>query len=177
MLSPKVFVGLLILLALAPWRVAADTALLDPMQLLLQGADPQTVFAAAIEAQIGIPAEHADVVFWHKNTGEEIAYGEVRNLIGPARQDGVLELLLMAEAMLGQSESHLPMESPRLARVLDAAFLASMRRPPEHIAVEFFDLREGPTGDLTGGVSGHTPLNRQPPASAEERMEQLRERQ
>lgn len=177
MLRPKILAVLVFLAIMAPWRAMADISLLDPMQLLLQGGDSHDVFAAAIEARLGIPVEYADVVFWHSETGEEIPYSEIRNLIGPSRQDGVLELIMLAEALPGLAEGALPMDGPRLARMFDAAFLASMRRPPDTVAVEFFDTRVGPTGDLSGGVSGHSPLNQQPPASAEERMAQLRDQQ
>ena len=170
---PKMFAVLTCVALLAPWRAMADTSLLDPLQLLLQGGDPDEIFSAAIEAQIGITPEYADVVFWHSETGEEIAYSEIRDLMGPPRQDGALEMLILAEALLGADG--LPIESARLARLIDAAYLASMRRPPEHVAVEFFDTRVGPVGDLTGGISGHSPLNQQPAQSAEERLSQLRE--
>lgn len=172
---PKIFAVLTVLSLLAPWRAIADTTLLDPLQLLMQGSNSHDVFSAAIEAQIGMSPDYADVVFWHSETGEVIPYSDIRNLIGPSRQDGVLELLILAEAMTGAQG--LPVESGRLARLIDAAYLASMRRPPEHVAVEFFDTRVGPTGDLTGGISGHSPLNQRPPESTEERLAQLRERQ
>lgn len=172
---PKILAVLTVLGLLAPWRAMADTTLLDPLQLLMQGSNSHDIFSAAIEAQIGMPPDYADVVFWHNETGEAIPYSDIRNLIGPSRQDAMLELLILAEAMTGVQG--LPIESGRLARLIDAAYLASMRRPPEHVAVEFFDTRVGPTGDLTGGVSGHSPLNQRPPESAEERLAQLRERQ
>lgn len=170
-LAPAAACLLSLSVALPTVTLAQAPTLVDPLRGLLEGRSSDDVFALAFEAQLGIPPDYADVVFWHSDTGDEIAYSEVRDLIGPARQDGALELLVMAEIMLGDQ---LPVGIERLARLLDAAYLASMRRPPEHVAVEFYDTRGGPTGDLAGGVSGHSPLNQQPPASADERIAGLR---
>ena len=174
MLLKKKFKIIAIVALLAPWRVLAEPSLLEPLRLLMQGAGGHDIFSVAFEAQIGIPPEYADVVFWDSNTGDQVSYGEIRDLVGPSRQDGVLEMMILAEAIVGTNA--LPVESGRLARLIDAAYLASMRRPPQHVAVEFFDTRVGPVGDLTGGISGHSPLNQRPPESAEERLAQLRER-
>lgn len=167
----RVTVSFLVAMLLTSFASAQQEGPFDPLQALLQGQDSDVIFEQAIGAQIGVPPDYADVVFWHNESGEPIPYSEIRNLMGPVRQDGVIEALLFAESLLGDQ---LPLDVSRLARLMDASYLASMRHPPEHIAVEVYDTRTGPTGDLTGGVSGHTPLNQNPPASAEERIDQLR---
>ena len=119
------------------------------------------LFEGAFEANMRIPPAHMGVVFFDRRTGRELEHQKVRELIGPVRQDGTEELLRMAASIAGD---RLPLEVDQLILLMDAAFIASMRVPPDHIDIEFYDRRHGPSGQPGGGVSGRVPdeLTRSP---------------
>jgi hypothetical protein len=119
------------------------------------------IFATGVEANMRIPTEHLAVAFYDRRSGRMLDEREVRELMGVVRQDGAHELLEMASGL------GLPMENNQLRQLLDAAFIASMRRPPEHIDIEFYDRRSGPSG-RGGGVSGRTPERPEPSLTTRE---------
>ncbi len=133
---------------------------LDVAQILIQSGgslDEETInriFSTAFGANMRIPPEHMGVIFYDSQSGAELDHQKVRELIGPVRQDGTRELLEIAAMLAGD---RLPMELDQLTLLMDAAFIASMRRPPENIDIEFYDRRHGPTGKPGGGVSGRVP--------------------
>ncbi len=120
------------------------------------------LFGASVMSNMNIPAEHLRVAFYDADTGRRMNRREIRELVGDTPHDGTVELLFMAE---GLAPGGLPMEVSQLVALMDASYIASMRRPPP-IDVEFYDVRCGPKGRLGGGVSGYTP--REPCASAPE---------
>lgn len=143
-------------------KVTADTRALtaiDMAEILMQSQgtlDQDTIvelLTGGITANMRVPPEHLGVAFWNSDTGDRLDRQEIRELVGPVRQDGVLQLLDMAMSMSG---GRLVLDTEQLEPLLDAAFMASMRRPPEHISIEYYDRRQGPTGQ-GGGVSGRVP--------------------
>lgn len=110
----------------------------------------EQIFHQALGANTqGIPLAHLDVVVWDARTGKQLGDRELANILGVTPRTGAAELLQMVQQMMG-----LPIEQDRLMRLLDAAALASLRRPPDYLAVEFYDDRQGYQRDLTGGVAG-----------------------
>lgn len=142
----------------------AQPGALDPAKVLigegasLQSEDVRQIFSLAFTANMRIPPEHLGVVFYDTRTGEELPHGEVRELIGPMRQEGALELMGLAFALAG---GQYRLNSEQGAALMDAAFIASMHNPPKHISIEYYDLRLGPTGQ-GGGVSGRVPDSLEP---------------
>lgn len=133
---------------------ALDTArLFAGMGSQLDPADIQALFGAGIAQNMRIPAEHLRVAFYDAETGNRLDRHHMRELMGAAPHDGLVESFFLAEEM---APAGLPMEVPQLVALLDASFLASMRRPPA-IDVEFYDQRCGPRGLRGGGVSGRVP--------------------
>ena len=137
----------------------------DVVQRLLQSSGPldsediAEIFGLAVESNIRVPPEHIGVAFHDSRTGEAVAPEEIRALLGPVRQDGAAEIWDWVGDMFG---AHLNMNTEQLRLLMDAAFLASMRNPPQHISVEFYDRRQGPSG-TGGGVSGSVPEGRPAP--------------
>jgi len=134
----------------------APTAL-DVMALFMQGGtgvDPQQIFEKGVLANMRIPPEYLRVAFMDTRTGRPISRDEIRHLLGQSRQDGAHQLLEMAA-----SHFTLPggLDPDHLIDLFDAAALASMRRPPQHVSIEFYDQRTGPEGSQRGGISGQTP--------------------
>ncbi len=118
--------------------------------------DPETLdmlFSTAFTANMRVPPEHLGVAFHDKRTGEALDRNEIRELMGPVRQDGAYQLFRHAAPLL---QGRLPVELEQLELLMDAAFIASMRQSPEHIDIEYYDRRTGPTGS-GGGVSGRVP--------------------
>lgn len=148
------------LFANAPLQ-ASDQPLtaLDMAQILMQNQgrlDDSTVMALlsqGIESNIRVEPEHLGVAFWNSDTGNRLNPQEIRELIGPVRQDGAWQVLDMALSLGGD---RLLLDQEQLRLLMDAAFMASMRQPPQHISIEYYDRREGPTGE-GGGVSGSVP--------------------
>ncbi|RUO26517.1 hypothetical protein CWE09_07365 [Aliidiomarina minuta] len=146
----------------------------DMAQLLMQNQgqlDDSTLMALlsqGIEANIRIEPEHLGVAFWDSRTGERVNPQEIRELIGPVRQDGTWQVLDMALSLGGE---RLLLDQEQLRLLMDAAFMASMRRPPQHISIEYYDRRQGPTGE-GGGVSGSVPDETQTMASEPEPVAQ-----
>lgn len=133
---------------------ALDTArLFAGMGSQLDPADIQALFGAGVAQNMRIPAEHLRVAFYDAETGNRLDRHHMRELMGAAPHDGLVEGFFLAEEM---APAGLPMEVPQLVALLDASFLASMRRPPA-IDVEFYDQRCGPRGLRGGGVSGRVP--------------------
>ncbi|MGM0411843.1 MAG: hypothetical protein ACQERG_00840 [Pseudomonadota bacterium] len=128
----------------------------------LDPADIRALFGAGVARDMRIPAEHLRVAFYDAGTGERLDRHHMRELMGAAPHDGLVEGLFMAEDV---APAGLPMEVPQLVALLDASFLASMRRPPP-IDVEFYDQRCGPRGLLGGGISGRVPDEPCRPASS-----------
>lgn len=126
---------------------------LDGMELLASGASAEEMLEHLLGANIGVEPEYLGVAFHNTETGGRLDRGEIRELMGPIRQDGGYQLLAMAVAL---GDGRLPYTESQLQLLLDAAFIASMRQPPSHISIEFFDVRQGPTG-VGGGVSGRVP--------------------
>lgn len=119
----------------------------------VQGASPEQILLSAIEANTRVDPEFLAVEFYDTRTNSALNRNEIRELMGPVRQDGAYQMMAIA---LSLSEARLGFEQAQLEQLLDAAFIASMRRPPEHISIEFYDVRTGPTG-VGGGVSGSVP--------------------
>ena len=120
------------------------------------------LFGTAFAANMKVPPEHLGVAFYDQRTGNHLEPEEIRALMGGIRQDGAYELLDMVVPLL---QGSVGLEVDQLRRLLDAAYIASMRRPPEHIDIEFYDRRTGPTGQ-GDGPSGRTPprMHREEPA-------------
>jgi hypothetical protein len=144
---------------------AFDTArLFAGMESQLDQTDIRALFGAGVARDMRIPAEHLRVAFYDAATGERLDRHHMRELMGAAPHDGLVEAFFLAEDL---APDGLPMEVPQLVALLDASFLASMRRPPA-IDVEFYDHRCGPRGLRSGGVSGRVPNKPcQPGATAE----------
>lgn len=149
-----------VLLVVAPLATAdqGQTAL-DLARILAGQSGPMDqetldeLFNTAFTANMRVPPEHLGVAFYDKRSGDVLDPAEVRALMGPVRQDGAHELLDMVAPWL---QARLPLEVEQLQLLMDAAFLASMRQPPGHIDIEYYDRRTGPSG-LGGGVSGRVP--------------------
>ncbi|SFX07169.1 hypothetical protein [Marinospirillum alkaliphilum] len=160
--------------------VSAQPNLLDPARLLMQSGsalsaeDIEQLFATGVTANMGVPPEYLGVRFSDRRTGQDIPPGVIRELMGAARQDGAIELLLIAEMLVGD---RLPMPVEQIITLMDAAYLASMRNPPPYIDIEYYDLRTGPTGQPGDGVSGSTPHGglQAPNMSSAERAAQRRQ--
>lgn len=135
----------------------APTAL-DVMKLLMQGSleagiDSEQIFTTGVLANMRIPPEHLRVAFIDTRSGEPVSRDDRRHILGQSRQDGAHEILRLAA-----SQFNLPgFELDVLIDLFDAAALASMRRPPQHVSIEFYDQRSGPEGSQRGGISGQTP--------------------
>jgi len=132
---------------------------IDVLEFFVNASQPmdheraQELFGAAVASNMRVPPEHLGVAFHDRRTGGSLDPVEIRELIGPVRQDGARQLIHTISAFM---PGMLPMEPGQLELLLDAAFVASLRRPPPYIDVEFYDVRHGPTG-LGGGVSGRVP--------------------
>ncbi|UCZ57303.1 hypothetical protein LGV61_03215 [Desulfurispirillum indicum] len=157
----------LTLLAGAPLSLSDENApspfdaarILMESQGQLDGETIGRIFDAGVTANMQIPPRYIGVAFYDTRTGGQLDATEIRELMGALRQDGARELLMMAQSFTG----NLPMEAQTLSDLLDAAFIASMRNPPQHISIEFYDTRVGSSGQ-GGGVSGRTPeqVHREP---------------
>jgi len=133
---------------------AFDTArLFAGMGNRLDQADIQALFGAGVTQNMRIPAEHLRVAFYDAETGERLDRHHMRELMGAAPHDGLVEGFFLADDLAPEG---LPMAVPQLVALLDASYLASMRRPPA-IDVEFYDNRCGPRGLRGGGPSGRVP--------------------
>ncbi|MBB5022354.1 hypothetical protein [Desulfurispira natronophila] len=119
----------------------------------LDSADIDALLGTAISSNMRIPAEHIGVAFYDTRTNEPLDPAKVREEMGPVRQDGAYQLLQMALQLGG---GRLPLNEAQLEALMDAAFISSMRNPPEYISIEFYDRRTGPSGQ-GGGVSGRVP--------------------
>ncbi|WP_139209270.1 hypothetical protein [Aquisalimonas asiatica] len=126
---------------------------LGGVELLISGADYATILDHLLTANTGVEPEHLGIAFHNAATGERLDRQEVRELMGPVRQDGAYEFLSLATEFTGGA---LPYTQAQLELLMDAAFVASMRQPPDHISVEYYDTRTGPVG-VGGGVSGRVP--------------------
>lgn len=132
------------------------------------------LLTGGITSNLRVPPEHLGVAFWNQQTGARLDRQEIRELMGPVRQEGAFQLLEMAISLGGD---RLPFDQEQLELLMEASFLASMRRPPQHIDIEYYDRRQGPEGQ-GGGVSGRVPeqttgsrpqpKEAQPPASSRE---------
>lgn len=146
-------------LPLLVWAEAVrGPTVFDAAKILIEsgpeaGENAGAIFNAAATAHMRIPPEHLAVVFYDTRTGRELDSEEIRELAGAVRQDSATVLFEMAAALGGE---RMPMGQEQLRRLLDAAFIASLRHPPEHISIEFYDKRVGPAGE-GGGVSGRIP--------------------
>lgn len=175
--------GLLLAASLLPATTAAYDTLergeggitaLDILQMFAGhegGANADFVdqlFGAGVMSNMNIPAEHLRVAFYDADSGRRMSRHEIRELVGDAPHDGMVELIFIAEDI---APGGLPMEVGQLVALMDASYVASMRRPPP-IDVEFYDVRCGPQARLGGGVSGHTPREPCTPGQAEGPAEQ-----
>ncbi len=149
-----------LVLAVGPTALAGQQpSPFDAARILLQQqgqVDAETVtdiFAAGVTANMQIPPEYIGVAFYDERTGEPLDPQEIRALMGAVRQDGARELIEFALAL---APGGLPLPPEQLEPLIDAAFIASMRNPPDHISIEYYDVRCGPTGE-GGGPSGRTP--------------------
>ena len=152
-----------LVLAVGPTALAGQQpSPFDAARILLQQqgqVDAETVtdiFAAGVTANMQIPPEYIGVAFYDERTGEPLDPQEIRALMGAVRQDGARELVEFALAL---APGGLPLPPEQLEPLIDAAFIASMRNPPDHISIEYYDVRRGPTGgpsdpaDLREGVT------------------------
>ena len=112
----------------------------------------QQIFETLFSANMRVPPRHLGVAFHDKRTGDQLDRQEIRDLMGAIRQDGAHQGLHWAAPLLATTG----LDGEQLELLLDAAFIASMRRPPQHIDIEFYDRRQGPSG-RGGGISGSTP--------------------
>ena len=110
------------------------------------------LFGTAFAANMQVEPEHLGIAFYDKRNGKPLDRREIRELMGAIRQDGAYEILELVAPLLAP----LGVDTQQLQSLLDAAFIASMRRPPGHIDIEFYDRRHGPSG-RGGGISGSTP--------------------
>ena len=156
----SVLVGTILIITSLAWSETPDQpTALDVMQMFtanqgqLDSAAIDALLGTAISANMRIPAEHIGVAFYDTRTNTPLDRAKVREEMGPVRQDGAYELLQMASQLGG---GRLPLDKEQLEALMDAAFISSMRNPPEHISVEFYDRRTGPVGQ-GGGVSGRVP--------------------
>lgn len=131
----------------------SPTTALDLVGVLSSGGDYRDILERSLTANTRVEPEHLGVAFYNTETGGRLDRNEIRELMGPVRQDGAYQLMALAVQFSGDS---LPYNAEQLELLLDAAFMASMRRPPQHISIEYYDVREGPTG-IGGGVSGRVP--------------------
>lgn len=125
----------------------------DVAELLVQGASADEIFQLAVGSTIRVEPEYLEVRFYNTDTNTELANDEIRALMGPLRQDGAYQVIEIALAL---SSNRLGLNQSQLEQLVDAAFIATMRRPPEHISIEFYDTRVGPSG-AGGGPSGRVP--------------------
>ncbi len=132
---------------------AQQPTALDVAELLIQGASADEIFSRAVGANIRVEPEYLGVRFYNTDSNTELADDEIGALMGPVRQDGAYQVIAMALALSGY---RLGFSQSQLERLVDAAFIASMRRPPAHISIEFYDTRVGPAGE-GGGPSGRVP--------------------
>lgn len=113
-----------------------------------------SIFDTGMLANMRVPIEHLRVSFIDLRTGEEIRRDDRRHILGQSRQDGMHEMIREAFATFSLPGSF---NQDAMIDVFDAAAIASMRVPPTHVSVEFYDTRKGPTDDLRGGISGRVP--------------------
>ena len=162
------FAGLLLAVCLLPATAAAydtlqrgegGTTAMDIMKMFMDQQDGvnrdfvNRLFGAGVMSSMNIPAEHLRVAFYEADTGRRMDRHAIRELVGDAPHDGMVELMFMAD---DSAPGGLPMEVGQMVALMDASYLASMRRPPP-VDVEFYDVRCGPKGRRGGGVSGYTP--------------------
>lgn len=133
-------------------KVKAQTAF-DVAELFIQGGSPDEILKRAIEANTRVEPAYLGIKFYNADTNTPLAQNEVRELMGPIRQDSAYQAIAMAVAF---SNNSLALNQSQLETLVDAAFIATMRRPPEHISIEFYDTRVGPSGE-GGGPSGRVP--------------------
>lgn len=133
-------------------KEAAATAF-ELVGMLNSGGNYTDILERSLTANTRVEPEYLGVAFYNTKTGNQLDRNEIRELMGPVRQDGAYQLMVWAVELSGH---RLPYDSDQLELLLDAAFMASMRRPPEHISIEYYDVREGPSG-VGGGVSGRVP--------------------
>ncbi|HEY9018997.1 hypothetical protein [Thiomicrospira sp.] len=128
---------------------------LDIIQMFLQNPDDAAaLFDGAVTANMRVPPKYLGVKFYDLRTGREMERQEIREELGAVRQDGAYELIRIAMQLIPASYE---LSEETLQDLMDAAFLASMRRPPKYISIEYYDTRVGASGK-GGGVSGSTPL-------------------
>lgn len=147
------FSGVILHLCMPVVASASSPNALTIAEQFMQGASPEQILLSAIEANTRVDPEFLAVKFYDSRTNSVLDRHEIRELMGPVRQDGAYQMMAIA---LSLSEARLGLQQAQLEQLLDAAFIASMRRPPEHISIEFYDVRTGPTG-AGGGVSGSVP--------------------
>lgn len=154
------------LLASAPTLSApADEAaappptVLDLIPLLHGGeAEPQELadrlLAQGVLANMRVPPEHLRVAFTDSRTGEPLTRDDRRHILGQSRQDAAWQLIEQVFELFPVPGGF---STETLLDLFDAAALASMRRPPPYLQIEFYDERTGPGGSGRGGVSGEVP--------------------
>lgn len=113
-----------------------------------------SIFDTGVLVNMRVPIEHLRVSFIDLRTEEKVSRNELRHILGQSRQDGMHELIREAFAAFPVPGST---NQEAMIDVFNAAAIASMRIPPSHISIEFYDARKGPAGDLQGGVSGRVP--------------------
>ncbi len=131
------------------------TNALDVMQIFLQDpANANAVFDGAFTANMRVPPEHLRVKYYDTRSGSELDRQQIREQMGAVQQDGAYALIRLAMPLLPAAQG---LTEDVLQDLIDAAFIASMRNPPPHISIEFYDQRTGSSG-VGGGVSGRTPI-------------------
>lgn len=113
----------------------------------------QALFDMGVEANMRIPMEHLNVRFVDLRTNKEMSRDAIDEILGRARQGGSYDLIQKTFSRFA-----VPKVSPeRAIDLFNAAALASMRVPPKHVDIEYYDDRVGYTGEAGGGVSGRVP--------------------
>lgn len=127
----------------------------DIMKLFIQDPnDVNALFKGSFTSNMRMPPKYLGVKFYDERSQQEIDRQEIREELGAVRQDGAYALIEMVMRHLPASYG---LTEQTLEDLVDAAFIASMRQPPKHISIEFYDTRVGPTGK-GGGASGRTPV-------------------
>lgn len=153
------FITVFILLSSLQIVAARPPSPIDIAQLLLEGASPEAILQASIEAHTRVEPAYLGIAMHDTRTNRPLNPAEIRELMGPVVQDGAYQLLAMAIELTHTANSSVGLSREQLQNMLDAAFIATLMRPPEHISIEFYDTRIGPSG-IGGGPSGRVPEKR-----------------
>lgn len=134
----------------------APTAL-DIMQIMstyLGGeVTPEKLFDVGVQSNMHIPMQHLQVRFTDTRNDTELSREEIAHILGQSRQNSAHDLILRTiNAFVLPSISQ-----EQLIDLFDAAALASMRKPPNYINIEFYDARLGAENTPMGGISGSIP--------------------